>query len=121
MAGPNANLSNGQELVVLPLANDVPWYLYFISLSATQYVQRFRFNTRMNRWIMDIADSMNNDILDSVPLLINRNLTGQFNYLPGFPPGQFFVLDSTNQGTQPTRYSFGVDHLAYYLDPTATT
>lgn len=121
MAGPNTNLSDGQELVSLPLGNDIPWYFFSIGLSGKQYTLRFRYNTRMSRWIMDVADSLNNTMLSSIPLLINRILAGQFHYITGFPVGTFFTLDSTNLGTQPTRFSYGVDHVGYYLDPTGTT
>jgi hypothetical protein len=121
MAGPNANLPDGQELVTLPFGNDVPWYFFTIGLSGSQYTLTMRYNTRMARWIMMIGDSMNNVYLGSVPMLIDRILTGQFHYLSGFPVGTFFTLDGTNTDTQPTRYSFGTDHLAYYLDPTGTT
>lgn len=121
MAGPNANLDNGKEVVQLPLGNDVPWYFFTIGLSGVQYTLRFRYNTRMNRWIMDVADAMNNDVITSIPLLILRTLADQFHYLTTFPVGTVFVLDTTNKDTQATRYSFGTDHSAYYLDPTGTT
>lgn len=121
MAGPNANLPDGQELVILPLANDLPWYFFTIGLSGVQYTLSFRYNTRMDRWIMNVADALQNPILSSITLLINRVLAGQFHYITSFPVGTFFVLDSTNTDTQPTRYSFGTGNVSYYLDPTGTT
>lgn len=121
MAGPNANLTDDREAVALPLGNDVPWYFFTIGLSGVQYTLRFRYNTRMSRWIMDVADGMNNDVITSIPLVIFRYLAAQFHYLTTFPVGSFFILDNTNKDTQPERYSFGTDHVMYYLDPTSTT
>lgn len=122
MAGPNANLTDGQELVTVPVGNDFPWYSFFISLSGNQYILRFRYNVRMQRWIMDVADSTDNDVLTSLPLLIARNPTARFSALqPAVPVGTFYVTDDTNQGVEATRYSFGIDHTLYYLDPLAVT
>lgn len=101
----------------IPARNDLPWYTFKITLSGTIFTLRFRFNTRSQRWILDVADSSNNDILDGIPLLIGRNLTGQF-VIPGLPVGFMFVTDDTNEDTQPTRFSFGQDHSIGYGDPT---
>jgi hypothetical protein len=121
VSGPNANLADGSELVTIPVGNDLPWYYFAIGLAGVQYTLRFRFNTRMSRWVMDIADAENNDLLTSLPLLIGRNLAGQYSSIPNLPAGTFFVVDETGQNSQPTRYSFGTTHTLYYLDPTATT
>lgn len=121
MSGPNANLPNGEELVSLPLGNDVPWYFFTIALSSVQYQLTFRYNSRMSRWAMSVADAMGNPVLSSVTLLIDRILGGQFHYLTSFPVGTFFCLDNTGTDAQPTRYSFGTTNTEYYLDPTGTT
>lgn len=103
-------------VVQLPASNDVPSYKFRVALSGSLFTLRLRYNTRMARWILDVADSQNNDILVGVPLLINYNLTGRF-VIPGLPQGFVFCTDDTNQQTQPTRYAFGVDHSLFYLDP----
>lgn len=105
------------KFFTIPARNDLPWYSFKISLSGVVYTLRFRFNTRMQRWIMDIADPSNNDILDGIPLLIGRDLSGQY-VIDGLPVGISFCSDDTNQDTQPTRFSFGTDHSLVYGDPT---
>lgn len=101
----------------VPARNDVPWYKFTVTLSGQVYTLRFRYNTRMQRWIMDVADSANNDVLNGVPVLIERDLAGQYVFV-GLPSGTFFALDLTGQGDQPTRYSFGVAAALIYRDPT---
>ena len=101
----------------VPVDNSFPWLRFNIVLSGTSFTLHFRYNTRMSRWIMDIADQSDTDILDGLPLLIDRNVNGQY-VISGLPVGTFFAVDDTNQGTQPTRYSFGTDHTLYYADPT---
>lgn len=74
----------------------------------------------MTRWIMDIHDANDNDILDGIPLLITRNLTGRFS-ISNLPVGLFFVVDTPGSNNQPTRYSFGTTHSLAYYDPLGLT
>ncbi len=99
----------------VPTRNDVPWYKFTLTLSGQVYTLRFRYNTRMSRWIMDIADSSNNDLLVGIPVLIERDMTGQYVFVT-LPSGTFFAMDVTNQGNQPTRYSFGIDAALIYRE-----
>lgn len=74
----------------------------------------------MSRWILDLADPQNNDIIDSIPLLINRPLLEQYGTY-AIPDGLIFVTDDTNTDTQPSRFSFGIDHTLWYYDPLGET
>ena len=103
-------------LFTVPISNQLPWQTFKITLSGVIYSLNFKYNTRMARWTMDISDPSQNPILTGIPLLIQRNLTFQYYYL-AIPPGVFFCTDDTGQETQPTQFSFGVDHTLYYVDP----
>lgn len=106
-------------ILTFPLRHDLPIYTFPITLNGVNFVFQLLFNVRMNRWIMNISDSSGNQILSGIPVLINRNLTGQYATL-AIPKGSFFVVDDTGQFTQPTQFSFGVDHSCYYIDPGAS-
>lgn len=105
-------------LFTVPARNDLPWYNFKITLSGAVFFLRFRYNTRMARWILDVVDPSGNDVLVGIPLLINRSLYGQYTGINGLPVGQAFCTDDTNQDTQPTLLSFGTDHSLVYADPT---
>lgn len=103
----------------IPINTAFPWYTTTIALSGVSYTLRFRYNTRNTRWEMDIADGAGNDILDGIVLLINNDLTFQYQTaLSNLPVGNFFVVDKTGQGMQPTQFSFGTTHSLIYADPT---
>lgn len=104
-------------LVGIPVGNDLPFYKLRVPLSGILTGLRFQFNTRMNRWIMDVTDAQDVDLLSGVPLLVNRDLIGFYVY-SGALPGRFLVTDDTNTGAQPTRNSFGTTHSLLYYDPT---
>lgn len=121
MAGPNANLDNGQEIVSLPLGTASAWYTFRVGLSGVQYTFTIRYNSRMARWILDLADAQETPIITGVPLLIGLNLLGRFAGQTGVPIGKFYITDDTFGSTQPTRNSFSVTHTLWYLDPLAIT
>jgi hypothetical protein len=121
MAGPNANLPDGSQLVGIPLGTTAPWYSFLISLSGVQYQFTLRYLTRPGRWYWDVADALGTPIIYGAPLLIGVNLLGRFVGQEGFPVGTFFVEDDTGAGAQPGRDSFGVTHSLLYIDPLAVT
>ncbi len=103
----------------IPINTSYPWQTTRVSLSTITYTLNFRYNSRASRWEMDILDASNNQILSGIILLINQDLTYQYKTaLSNLPVGTFFVLDNTNQDTQPTQYSFGTTHSLIYADPT---
>jgi hypothetical protein len=101
-------------LQTFPMRNDVPQYSFNISLSGTVFNIQVLFNVRMQRYIMNINDTQGNTILAGIPVLIERNLTGQYITL-AIPSGTFFCTDDTGQDTQPTQFSFGLDHTMFYV------
>jgi hypothetical protein len=114
-------LINGNlDIVTIPLSNQLPWYTFTIALSGVIFTLRLRYNSRNTRWMMDVADAQNNDIINGITLLIDTNLLGQY-VQPNLPLGMFFVVDNTGQNTQPTLLSFGTTHSLYYYDPYGLT
>jgi hypothetical protein len=83
-------------------------------MSDVIFTIRMRYNTRMQRWILDIADPANATILAGLPLLVERNVAGQY-VMAGLPDGTIFVSDNTNQDEQATRDSFGLTHSLLYV------
>lgn len=96
---------------------NLPWYSFTSPLSGVQYTLRLRFNSRSNRWILDIADAADNNIIVGLPILVLRDVNGQY-VNPGVPPGTFFCINNVGDGSQPTLNSFGLTHSLLYQDPT---
>lgn len=103
-------------LLVFPARNDLPWYTFQISLSNVIFTALMRYNTRMQRWILDLSDPSGTAILVGIPVLIERNLTGQYVTL-AVPDGLLFSTDDTGKQNQPTQYDFGISHSMWYDEP----
>lgn len=102
-------------LLTLPLTQSLPWYSFTIQLDGASYVLEFYYNTRASRWRMNILDPTQTPLVMGLPLTIGRDLTDSYRYLK-IPPGVFFALDDTGDGTQPTLGSFLLDHSLYYWE-----
>lgn len=104
-------------LFEVPTIPNLPWYSSKITLSGVVFTITLRYNDRMQRWILDIGDPSGNPILAGLPILINRNVNGQY-VIAGIPSGFFFAVDDTNLGIQATLNSFELDHTLLYNDTT---
>lgn len=104
-------------LFQIPANATQTWYAQTVRLSGVSYVLELRFNTRMQRWLLNILDATETPVLMGVPLLILRNLTAQYTSL-ALPEGTLFCSDESGNGQQPTLASFLTDHTFWYTDPT---
>ena len=95
-------------IVEIPTRCDLPAYDFKIDLESTVYTLRFRWNSRMSRWIMDIATEDGTDLLVGIPLHTNVDITSRFKKA-GLPPGAFAVYDETGNGNNPDQFNFGTD------------
>jgi len=100
-------------LVELPVRSDIPQYQFRIDLEGTVYTLRFKWNTRMERWIMDIADEQDNDLLNGIPVHSSVDLKQRFRQTT-LPPGLFLAFDETGAVRNPDRDTFGNEVKLFY-------
>lgn len=100
----------------LPVRSDVKAYSFSLELDGLLYTFRFRFNDRTGLWSMDIADSIDNDILNGVSLLINVPLIDVTKTL--LPPGEFILIDETGEDRNPGADDLGNDIKLLYQEAT---
>jgi hypothetical protein len=100
-------------LLQLPVRNDFPAYEFQISLDGRVFFLAFRFNSRANRWIMDILNDSRVNILMGIPLLTGLPLVQAYRR-EALPPGTFYCIDQTGAGRNPDRETLGVDVLLIY-------
>lgn len=98
----------------LPLRSDFKAYNFQVDLDGQTYTLRFRFNTRMGRWIMDIADAAGVDILTGVVVLTNLPLTDQYLHLEAMPQGRFIAIDETGENKDAGENDLGNDVKVVY-------
>jgi hypothetical protein len=78
-------------------------------IGAAAYILTVRYNARMDRYIMDIADASNTPIIQGLPILSNTNIYGLYvNKLPvSLPNGSLLVVDMSGLGADPQLGTLG--------------
>ena len=79
-------------LVILPLDNDVRNFEFRTDLDGIQFLFAFRFNERMDRWIMDIKTADDEPILMGTPILQGVTFLERFK-IETLPPGRLFSIN----------------------------
>ena len=102
-------------IVECPTQNNLPSFQYVIALDGTNYTLTYTFNSRMNKWFLDLADSVGNEIVCQVPIIASWPLFDRFNDL-AVPPGTLFCFDSSNSDTDPGQFDLGDRCLIYYAE-----
>lgn len=93
-------------LIEIPTRSDLKAYEFQIELDGAVYTLGFRYNERMDRWIMDISSAVGTELLNGVVLLTNIPLTDDY-VIDGAPPGRFICEDRTGQNADAGRDDLG--------------
>lgn len=100
-------------MLQLPVRNDFPAYEFQVELEGRIYILGFRFNTRANRWFMDIKDQSQTPIIMGILVQQGVPLT-RYYVREALPPGNFWAIDQTGEAKEPDRENFGVDLILIY-------
>ena len=89
-------------LLQLPLRNDVPAFTFKTDLDGTTYTFKFRYNSRLDRWVFDIQTATGDPIISGIPVLTGTSLLKRFED-DRLPEGELFVLNKENEAASPGR------------------
>lgn len=97
----------------IPTRSDFPSYRFRIDLEAVSYEMRFRYNLRMNRWILDISSAEGTPIRSGIVLLTETDF---FPYLKSslLPPGDFVMVHETLEQINAGREDLGNSIQLFY-------
>lgn len=95
-------------LIEIPVRSDLKAYEFQIELDGLIYTLGFRYNERMGRWLMDISDVVEEEILNGIVLLTNVPLTDDY-LKDGLPPGRFICDDRTGKNRDAGEDDLGND------------
>lgn len=104
--------------LIIPVRADLPAYKFQIDLEAKLYTFKFRYNERMDRWVMDIADENENALLSGIAILTDWDLIGRFKN-DALPPGTFLAMDESGERKYAAREDLGNDIKLFYIESDA--
>jgi len=104
-------------ILEIPVRSDIPAYNFQITLEGTVFTMHFRYNSRLERWVWDINDIDDAEIITGVPLLYGLPLLDRYRD-ERLPLGRFVVLDETGEKRNPTRDGLGEEFKLLYQEST---
>ncbi|WP_213993455.1 hypothetical protein [Sodalis sp. dw_96] len=90
---------------------------FFIKLAGTLYKMTLLWRDSAG-WILDIADSAGNALIQGIPLVINVDLLAQYAYL-GFN-GQLMVMLDDDDQLLPTSTDLGNSSHVYFISASSS-
>lgn len=102
-------------ILEIPIRSDLPAYNFQINLEGTVFTLHFRYNSRSERWFMDINDTDDEQIVVGIPLLYGLPLVDRYKD-ERLPLGRFIIVDETGEERNPTRDGFGTDFKLLYQE-----
>lgn len=104
-------------ILEIPIRTDVPAYKFQITLEKSVFTLHFHYNSRAERWFMDINDVDDVEIVSGIALLYGLPLVDRYKD-ERLPLGRFIILDETGEKRNPTRSGFGTDFKLLYREST---
>jgi|SRR5579885_3826672 len=80
---------------VLDTSTTLTDYTETVQLDGVQYVLRFRWNSRMRCWFLDVADADGNLLIAGRRCTVDSLLIGQFHHIDGAPLNELVPFDTT--------------------------
>ena len=103
-------------ILQLPVSSDRASYEFKITIENVKYTFAFRFNSRADRWIMDIKTGGGVMLVAGLPLLIGVDLLAQFKDAKEIPQGNLFLVNLFDQNESPGRDDLGNNVLLMYQE-----
>lgn len=104
--------------VIIPVFPGEPLYKERIRLEGRDYILKFDWADREQRFYMSIMDQDENPLLMGVKIIPNWGLISRHHFNLGLPPGELIALDLEQGGAPPTMTDFGVRVRMFYYAST---
>jgi hypothetical protein len=87
--------------------SSAPYYTQKTKLDGRDFVLRFSYNQRIERWYLSIYDDEDTPLRLGLKLIANWELLQHYRYDDRLPPGELWVMDLTPDGSPPTLDELG--------------
>jgi hypothetical protein len=90
----------------IPVRSDIDYYAMTVALGENDFRLTFAYNTRDDRWYMDIAKADGTALVNGVPMVVDTPLLLRYTN-PALPEGYLIATDTTGEGIEAAKEDFG--------------
>lgn len=102
-------------ILKLPVSSEFPKFKFNTELDTETFIFSFRFNERMDRWIMNISDATEIPLIMGIPVLLGVPFYEQFKN-PSLPKGRLFAINPESANTEAGSEDLGKSVFIFYSD-----
>lgn len=100
--------------VIVPVFPSTPLYKERVRLEGRDYIFRFDWNDREQRYYLHLFDQDEVPLLLGVKVIANWGLLTRHHFNPALPPGELIPMDLESGGEPPTFDDFGTRVRLFY-------
>lgn len=100
--------------VLVPVFPGEPLYEQRVRLEDRDYIFRFDWSNREQRFFMSIKDQDETNLLLGVKVVANWPFLVRSHFNPNLPPGDLIAIDLERGGEPPTLFDFGTRVRLFY-------
>ena len=100
----------------IPITNDKPSFTFKVDLDESEYTFQFRWNGRMDSWIIDLYDFEGELLVSGEPFYTETILFRNIDK-PKMPKGVLYAVNNKTEYVNSDRFTIGVDVKLYYVEP----
>lgn len=93
--------------LLIPTSPGVPYFTQKTRLDGRDFILKFSYNQREERYYLSIFDEQETPILMGLKLVAVWPLLRRYRANPALPPGELWVSDLTGNGEPPTLNELG--------------
>jgi hypothetical protein len=87
--------------LLIPTSPGVPYFTQKTRLDGRDYLLRFAYNERAERFSLSIYDESDEPLIEGLWLVANWPLLRHYRHDARLPPGELWVSDLTGDGSPP--------------------
>jgi hypothetical protein len=102
-------------IVELPIRQEGPYFGFSTELDGVSYGLTFRWNDRVEQWVMDVADGEGTVIVAGIRVVIDTPLLLRYQGRASVPPGEIIAVDTGGKSAESDLEAIGRRVVLYYL------
>ena len=104
--------------LIIPVFPGEPLYQERVRLEGRDYIFRFDWSSREERYYMSIKDQDETNLLIGLKVIANWGFLIRTKFNTALPPGDLIAIDLESGGEPPTFNDFGTRVKLYYFEST---
>ncbi len=103
-------------MIELPVNQEGPLFGFATELDGVTYGLTFRWNNRVEQWVMDLSDGEGTLLVAGIRVVIDTPLLARYRGRANTPPGEMMAIDTSGQSMESDLEAIGRRVVLFYVE-----